>query len=204
MAPPEQPRISPQLVPPEFESALREVAAAKFRSEIVIDELPAPQRLAPHATAMGADVIVQGDEIGSGRLVILHDPAGEDAWEGTFRCVSYVRAELDLEHADDDRMVLAEVGWSYLTEALTSRGAAYRAPSGTVTMVSSQNFGGMSEEPSSAHLEIRASWTPEGNLRSHVEAWGDLLAAASGLEPLAEGVTSIPTARNRAGRHERG
>ncbi len=204
MATPEQPHISPRLVPPEFELALREVAAARFRSEIIIDELPAPQRLAPHATAMAADVVLHGNDIGSGRLVILHDPAGEDAWEGTFRCVAYVRAELDPEHADDDRVVLADVGWSYLTEALSLRGAEYLASSGTVTMVSSQNFGGMSDEPNSAHLEIRASWTPLGSMRPHVEAWGDLLAAAAGLEPLADGVTSIPSARNRGTRHERG
>lgn len=197
MATPEQPRLTPRLVPPEFERALAEVAAARFRSEIVIDELPAPQRLAPHATAMAADVIVNGIDIGSGRLVILHDPAGEEAWDGTFRCVSYCRAEIDLENAEDDRTLLAEVGWSYLTEALSERGADYHAPSGTVTVVNSQNFGGMADEPSSAHLEIRASWTPNGNLRPHVEAWGDLLAAASGLEPIAEGVTSIPSSRQR-------
>ncbi|HNA99487.1 MAG TPA: DUF3000 domain-containing protein, partial [Marmoricola sp.] len=204
MATPEPPRLAPKLVPVEFERALGEIAAARFRGEILIDELPAPTRIAPHATAMSAEVTVGGIDIGSGRLVVLHDPAGEDAWEGTFRCVAYVRAEIDLEHADDNRAFLAEVGWSYLLEALAGRGAEYRAESGTVTAVNSQNFGGMADEPSSAHLEIRASWTPSGSLRPHVEAWGDLLAAASGLEPIAEGVTSIPSARQRAIRHDRG
>ena len=28
-------------------------------------------------------------DVGTGRIILLHDPAGNDAWEGTFRCVAY-------------------------------------------------------------------------------------------------------------------
>ncbi|MEV6784924.1 DUF3000 family protein, partial [Streptomyces sp. NPDC051098] len=32
------------------------------------------------------------DDLADGRLVLLHDPAGHDAWQGTFRMVTLVRA----------------------------------------------------------------------------------------------------------------
>ena len=38
-----------------------------------------------------ADVTVDGDDIATGR-VILYDPAGNDAWQSTFRCVAYACA----------------------------------------------------------------------------------------------------------------
>jgi len=204
MATPDHSRITPSLIPPDFERALREIAKAQFRTEIFVDDLPAPQRIAPHATAIQGEVTLDGVGIGSGRLVVLHDPDGEEAWEGTFRCVAYVRAEIEPEHAADDRAVLAEVGWSYLTEALAARHAGYHAASGAITLVSTQSFGSMADEPSRAHLEIRASWSPTGNFQAHVEAWADLLAAASGLEPIAEGVSSLPSARQRNLKAERG
>ena len=42
-----------------------------------------------------------------------------------------------------------------------AHGADYDAPSGTVTSVSSDSFGGMAVEPPRAEIEIRASWTPQ-------------------------------------------
>ena len=100
---------------------------------------------------------VDGEDVGTGRLVLLHDPAGNDAWEGTFRCVAYARAEIDPELVTDP--LLAGVGWTWLTEALDAHGATYVAPSGTVTRVASESFGGMADEGATAQLEIRASWT---------------------------------------------
>ena len=101
---------------------------------------------------------VDGDDVGTGRIILLHDPAGNDAWDGTFRCVAYARAEIDLELVTDP--MLAAVGWTWLTEALDAHGAAYAAASGTVTRVASESFGGMADEGGTAQLEIRASWTP--------------------------------------------
>ena len=148
-------------VPEEFARALAALRAATPRPEVVLEETPAPQRLAPHAVALTADVISPQDpetELGTGRLVLLHDPAGHEAWQGTFRVVTYVRAELEHEMASDP--LLPGVGWAWLTEALDGHGAGFTAASGTVTRVASESFGAIAGEPASAQIEIRASWTP--------------------------------------------
>ncbi len=144
--------------PPEFRDAVASMRAATLRPEIFCEEMPAPQRIAPYAAALSADVTVDGTDVGTGRIILLHDPAGNDAWEGTFRCVAYCRAEVELDLITDP--MLADVGWTWLTEALAAHGAAYAAPSGTVTRVATESFGGMSDEPGTAQIEIRASWTP--------------------------------------------
>ena len=171
--------------------------AARLRPEIFCEEMPAPQRIAPFASALSADVTVDGDDVGTGRIVLLHDPAGNDAWEGTFRCVAYARAEIDPEMVIDP--LLAEVGWSWLTEALEAHGAEYAAASGTVTKVASESFGSMSDEVATAQLEIRASWTPVGDVGPHVEAWGELLCTTAGLPPVPDGVASMPSRRGQRG-----
>ncbi len=176
---------------------MAQLHAATTRPEVLVEQMPAPQRIAPHAAALSADVVVDGEETGSGRLVLLHDPAGNDAWDGTFRCVAYARAEIDPELVQDP--VLAEVGWSWLVEALDAHGAAYSAPSGSVTCVASQGFGGMAEEPQTAQLEIRASWSPTGDITPHVEAWSELLCTAVGLPPVPEGVAVMPSRRAHRG-----
>ena len=183
--------------PEEFLTAVARMHAARLRPEIFCEEMPAPQRIAPFASALSADVTVDGDDVGTGRIVLLHDPAGNDAWEGTFRCVAYARAEIEPEMANDP--MLGDVGWSWLTEALDAHGADYTAPSGTVTKVSSDSFGAMAEEEATAQLEIRASWTPVGDISDHVEAWGELLCTAVGLPPVPEGVTSMPSRRGQRG-----
>ena len=195
--------MDPSALPEEFRVAVAQMREARLRPEIFCEEMPAPQRIAPFASALSADVTVDGEDVGTGRIVLLHDPAGNDAWEGTFRCVAYARAEIDPEMANDP--LLGEVGWSWLSEALGAHGADYGAPSGTVTKVSSESFGSMADEDASAQLEIRASWTPvtgaDGtmNLGSHVEAWAELLCTASGLPPVPEGVTSMPSRRGQRG-----
>jgi hypothetical protein len=106
--------------------------------------------------------------------------------------------------------LLAGVGWSWLVEALEAHGAAYHSPSGTVTRVATESFGGMADEGGSAQLELRASWTPltatgptgfelSLDVAPHVEAWGELLCTAVGLEPVPEGVTAIPSRRGQRG-----
>lgn len=176
---------------------------AKLRPELLCEDMPAPQRIAPHASALSADVTVDGNDVGTGRIILLHDPAGNDAWAGTFRFVAYARAELDPELAGDP--LLAGVGWSWLTDALDGHGATYAAPSGTVTCVTTENFGSMSDEPPTAQIELRASWTPCGpdagefDVSAHVEAWGELLCTAVGLEPVPEGVTAMPSRRGQRG-----
>lgn len=198
--------------PVDYVSAVEQVRGAVLRPEISCEEMPAPQRIAPHAFAMTGDVTVAGEDIGTGRIVLLHDPAGNDAWDGTFRLVTFARAEVDAEMASDP--LLADVGWSWLTEALAAHGAAYLAPSGSVTVVRSEGFGSMKNDGSSAQVEIRASWTPVVSapgmppgtvtgVGDHVGAWGDLLCTVAGLPPLAPGVVPLPQRRARPDRHPR-
>lgn len=190
--------------PAEFRAAVQSMRSAALRPEVLCEEMPAPQRIAPWASALSADVTVDDEDLGTGRIILLHDPDGNDAWGGTFRCVAYARAELDPELGSDP--MLAAVGWSWLTEALEAHGADHHAASGTVTCVTTESFGGMAEEAGSAQVEIRASWTPEldedGDLdmRPHVEAWGELLCTAVGLPPVPEGVTAMPSRRGQRGR----
>jgi Protein of unknown function (DUF3000) len=191
--------------PDAFRRAVEDLISAPWRSELHVEELPAPQRIAPYSAAITADVVTNGDEVGSGRFVLLHDPAGNAAWHGTFRCVTFARADLDPEMATDP--LLAGVGWSWLIDALDSHGADYDAPSGTVTSVSSESFGGMAEEPPRAEIEVRASWTPlleEGaGLNPHLAAWAELLCTLAGLPPLAAGVVMMPSRRKPQSRSSR-
>ncbi|WP_040162736.1 DUF3000 domain-containing protein [Nigerium massiliense] len=184
-----------------FDDAVAAMLSTAWRPELVIEEIPAPQRIAPHTAAIAADIEVGEEELGNGRLVLLHDPAGNPAWDGTFRCVTYARAEVDAEMVTDP--LLAEVGWTWLLDALERHRAAYTSPSGTVTAVWSQSFGSMEDEPQRAEVEIRASWTPivddAADLTRHAQAWQDLLCMVAGLPFLPEGVIPMPH-RNVPGR----
>jgi len=194
-------------VPPEFREAVSSMHAARLRPEVFCEDMPAPQRIAPYAAALSADVTVDETDVGTGRIILLHDPAGNDAWDGTFRLVAYTRAEIDLDLVTDP--MLSTVGWSWLTEALEAHGASYTAASGTVTRVATESFGGMAEEGGTAQLEIRASWSPRRpdgaapgsplDIAPHVEAWGELLCTAAGLPPVPEGVAVIPSRRGQRG-----
>jgi len=182
--------------PEEFRRALESLRSTKPRREIVLSETPAPGRLAPHAVAITADVVAIDRELATGRLVLLHDPAGHEAWQGTFRLVTYVRSDVEPEMAIDP--MLGGVGWAWLTEALGAHDADFIAASGTVTRVTSESFGGLAAEPASAQVEIRASWTPltdpdSAAMGNHLLAWCDLLCTTAGLPPVPPGVVGLPT-----------
>lgn len=184
--------------PAEFRTALEQFRSARLRPEIFCEEMPAPQRIAPYSAALTADLNVGGEEVGGGRIVLLYDPAGNDAWLSNFRCVAYARADIDPEMVTDP--LLSAVGWTWLIDALQSRHAEHLALSGTVTRVASESFGGMSEESGSAELEVRASWSPVGRLDAHVLAWGDLLCTAAGLPPVPAGVVALTNRRGQRSR----
>lgn len=191
--------------PEVFRRAVEDLMSASWRAELEVEEIPAPQRIAPFSAAISADVLVAGREVGSGRLVLLHDPTGNAAWSGTFRCVTFSRSEVEPEMITDP--LLAEVGWSWLMDALATHQAGYDAASGTVTAVSSQSFGGMAEDPPRAEVEVRASWTPhleEGSgLAAHLGAWAELLCTTAGLPPLPIGVVAMPARRRPSSRTRR-
>lgn len=188
--------------PASFTRAVESIRAVTFRPEISVDEAPAPVRLAPYALALEAEVGDDDNDLGHGRLVILHDPQGQDAWNGTFRIVLFVKATLETEMAADD--MLTSVGWSWLEEALEEHSARAGEISATVTRTTSESFGVIGERPIEGQIEIRASWTAmpgdPGDLRavdlgSHVRVWEALLAQAAGLPPIAPGITVLPRQR---------
>lgn len=170
--------------PEEFRDAVATLQSVRPRPEVVLESIKPPRRLAPWAYALSGEAT--GEVSASGRLVLLHDPQGQDGWNGVFRIITYVRAELDRELATDP--FLPAVGWSWLTEALEMAQASWRALGGTVTETSSARFGDLAGADRTDDIELRASWTPaEADLRAHGDAFCGVLASYAGLPPV--GVT---------------
>ncbi len=185
--------------PAEFTQALRALRGVQLRPEVRIEEVPAPSRIAPYAVALTAEVVTaglpaEGDELASGRFVLLHDPSAPEPWDGVWRVVTFARAELEPELANDP--MLGGVGWSWLMDALRARDAPFIAEGGTVTRVVSESFAALGERNATVEMEIRASWTPTGpDLGVHLQVWSDLLCMIAGLPPLPEGVVALPGRR---------
>ena len=189
-------------VPAAFREAVEALRGARLRPEVVIGDTPAPRKLAAYAFALTATVEVDGEELADGRLVLLHEPGGHEAWNGEFRLVSLGRAELEPEMADDP--LLSEVGWSWLMDGLEQQGARYTEPSGTVSRCSSQYFGALGDREGSTEIEIRASWTPvaacgDGDgagggagFAEHLRAWCELLCLCAGLPPAPAAPVTAP------------
>ena len=57
-----------------FDEAAASLLGMVWRPELTVEEIPAPQRIAPFAAAIAADVDSDEEEVGNGRLVLLHDP----------------------------------------------------------------------------------------------------------------------------------
>jgi hypothetical protein len=180
--------------PAEFRAAVHSLRQAVVRPEVRVESIRPPQRLAPWSYAVAADVRgPDGAELATGRLVLLYDPDGAEAWDGVLRLVAFASADLDPDMAGDP--LLPEVGWSWLTGALAERGAVHVAAGGTVTQTTSTRFGDLHGPRTSVALELRGSWTartPE-NLGAHLLAFVDLLCTAAGLPP--EGVTVLDNSR---------
>jgi hypothetical protein len=209
----------------EFRRAVAEVDAEvtmqrQLRPELGLDAEEPPRRLAPLAHALAATVYpadlsgvatpagpdapaAADGAIGWGRFVLLFDAAGQPGWDGKYRIIGYVQAELEPELAADP--LVNEVGWSWLTEALDGHTTGYRSISGTVTAVVTQGFGSKQDEPASTGFELRASWSPvlsgeSAGLGGHLAAWCELVCTAAGLPPLAPGVAALrsPGRRTRS------
>lgn len=175
-------------MPEVFRRAVAALKSAQPRPEIELTEVSPPKRLAPYAFAVAAEANGPAGELATARLILLHDPAGQEAWDGVLRMVVYLRAELDPELAADP--LLPAVGWSWLTDALENSGAVWRSLGGTVTLTSSARFGEIAGPARSHDLELRGSWTPpDTELRSHALAFLELISSAAGLPP--EGVSVL-------------
>ena len=188
--------------PALFQAAVAAMNAVEVRPEIELGPIRPPQRLAPFSYALGAEVrhpdtaIVpersEGDAFG--RLILLHDPDGAEAWDGTMRLVAYIQADLDSTEAVDP--LLPEVAWSWLVDALDARPGQATALGGTVTATTSVRYGDISGPPRAHQLELRASWTATTpDLGVHVQAFCEVLEHAAGLPPV--GVTDLGS-RSRA------
>lgn len=177
--------------PETFRDAVLSLLATRVRDEVTIEALRPPQRLAPWSYALSAEIMSpDGLDLATGRLVLLHDPDGHEAWDGVLRLVAYAQAELDDQMGIDP--MLPTVGWSWLVDALDERAASYRAAGGTVTQTTSTRFGDLAGPSTTVSLELRASWTADdADLRPHLLAFADLLCTAAGLPP--EGVTVLST-----------
>jgi hypothetical protein len=187
-----------------FERLIEQLRTITPRAEITLTEVPAPQKLATFAFAFSADVSngLLGDledEVANGRFVLLHEPGGQATWDGEYRCVTFLSADVDTVMQEDP--LLPEVGWSWFLESLESNNCAFNSPSGTVTRVSSASFGKLSPRNDEAEIEIRASWSPvvddPRDLIKHIQSWCNLISEVSGLPPVPEGVSAISAARHR-------
>jgi len=191
--------------PAQFQAAVAAMNAVQVRPEIELGPIRPPQRLAPFSYALGAEVrhpetaVVPehpeglGEEA-FGRLILLYDPEGAEAWDGTMRLVAYIQADLDASEAVDP--LLPEVAWSWLVDALDAHAGQATALGGTVTATTSVRYGDIAGPARANQLELRASWTattPE--LGVHVQAFCEVLEHAAGLPPV--GVTDLGS-RSRA------
>lgn len=185
-----------QEVPPDFLHALHSLRDAPRSTQVRLEEIPAPSRLAPYSLALTGELTSPEhprEEIADGRFIVLFDPAGRDDWDGAFRVISLVRTNIEAELGSDP--LLSEVAWTWLTDCLQDHVDGVNALGGTVTRVVNQNFGATphsDEAEDSVELEIRASWTPRTpDLGDHLLAWAQMLTSTAGLPPLPQGVTNL-------------
>jgi hypothetical protein len=172
-----------------FLEVLRGIKNARVRGDVRLVEVPAPTRIAPFAVALEGEVVLDDRTASDGRFIVLHDPAGQEAWKGTFRVVALMRAELEPGEASDD--LWGQWAWSWIEETLS--GVPHTCLGGTVTRVTDECFGELADRGRTVSVEIRVSWTPSDTvIAPHLEAWANLLAHGAGVPPLPDGVTQLP------------
>ena len=174
-----------------WDTAVASLRTVTSRPEVILEEVPAPSRLAPHSVALAVDVVSgSDDDLASGRFVVLHDPDGQPTWEGTFRIVTFIKAAQETEMVTDE--LFDEVAWSYHVECLQD--VPHHALSGTVTRTVSRSFAGLQGRGIEAEVEIRASWTPDTQaLDEHLSSWLSVAEKAAGLVPLPAGIAHLRT-----------
>ncbi|MGA7149664.1 MAG: DUF3000 domain-containing protein [Microbacterium sp.] len=180
-----------------FAHAAEEIRALLFRDDLSVREIGAPAGLAPDSLALAGDVRPEGEGeeslYGTGRLILLHDHDEPAPWNGPWRIVCFAQAPLEPDIGVDP--MLADVAWAWLTDALSSRQAGYHSASGTATKTLSKGFGSLAAEGDGAQIELRASWSPEGAIGPHVEAWAELVCMLAGLPPGSEGIAMLGSRR---------
>jgi hypothetical protein len=190
-----------ETLPLDFVQALEQAESAVLRPELRVQEIAAPAGLAPYQKAWAADVepseATQDDEYGTGRLVFLFDPAAPEQWGSPFRMIVFAQAPVDATMGADQ--FLPNVAWSWLMDALDTRGAQYDRAAGTTTTVLSTGFGELAEEGQGAQVEVRASWSPRtSDIKAHLEAWSEFVCMLAGFPPTQEGVSALTPKRARS------
>jgi hypothetical protein len=176
-------------------AATEQFEAFSWVPEITIEHIKPPRRIAPFAAAITADVVSSdgnNTDLGSGKFILLHDPAGKESWDGDFRCVTFAQADISFDMVHDPS--LPQVGWAWFLDALRSHSANFAEPNGTVSVLSSTTFAERATGHNSVgELEIRASWTPQFDpdddvysLTHHLAAWQDLLRMMTDIAPVPE------------------
>ncbi len=163
-------------------TSLLSVREAALDAPVEIEEVPPPSRLAPWtaALAMRTHEEEHSQPRSSGRFVILHDPAGQVGWNGTFRLVAQMRTQIDAEMGADP--LLSEAIWNWAHDCLDEAGAGFHDLTGTVTRELSESFGGLELRGATLHVELRASWTPNtAYIGEHLSAWMNLMRRTAGI-----------------------
>lgn len=187
-------------LPEAFKLALESIKSVSFREELTVRQIDSPSGVAPYSYALAADVLIAEHEHesqhGTGRFILLYDPEEPESWGGPFRVVAFAQAPLEAEIGLDP--FLANVAWSWLTDALAIREADYFNASGTATRILSTGFGELADSGEGAQIELRASWSPASpQMGDQAEAWGELLCMLAGLPPTADAVSLTARRRER-------
>ena len=176
--------------PDEFAKALASVETVSFRKELHVADIPAPEGIAPFAKAWSATVDPgAGGDIGISRLVVLYDPSEPDGWSGRFRAVCFAKAPLEQSMGEDP--FLPKVAWTWLMDALGNSQAEFDRAAGTSSTIISTGFGELATDEVGTEIEMRASWSPRGELGAHLQAWNEFVCMLAGFPPSVEGVTPL-------------
>ncbi len=172
--------------PSVFLDALESLESAPIRPELVVNDMLAPEGLAPWAAAFTADLkptrFHEDSDLATGRLVLLYDEAEPDVWGGPFRIVSFASAPFDVTIGEET--LLSDVAWSWLKDALSLHNAQYQGLAGTITRIISRGYGQLADQGDGSVLEIRCSWSPlETEIGKHFTAWTEMMCMFAGLPP---------------------
>ncbi len=186
--------------PEAFARAVESLTSLEFREELSVRRIDSPNGVAPYSFALAADVLLAENEHesqhGTGRFILLYDPAEPESWGGAFRVVAFAQAPLEAEIGLDP--FLAKVTWSWLIDALETRQADYFNASGTATRILSTGFGELAVAGEGAQIELRASWSPASpEMADQADAWGELLCMLAGLPPTSDAVSLTARRRER-------
>ncbi|MCS4484420.1 DUF3000 domain-containing protein [Gleimia sp. 6138-11-ORH1] len=168
---------SPKITPPaEFLDALLSLRKVSVPTHLSLSEIPAPSKITPFSAALYVQTPLEEDDlpVANGRFIVLYDPKTNLEWGSKFRIIIQVRAEMDASIGADP--LLGEVIWSWLHDALDHNLTDVHHLKGTVTREHSETFGNLELTRSEVEIELKASWSTNGNdLSSHLASWLDIV-----------------------------